>query len=78
MSSPELQVYYDRPCRFKLKSGKMVYGVIWVYRDQLIFTSVESYKSLNKEQIAEEMISDLTLISKEDIIGAELIPAMAS
>ena len=78
MSSPELQVYYDRPCRFKLKSGKMVYGVIWAYDDELIFTSVESYKNLNKAQIEDDARSKFTYISKEDIIGVEVIPAMAS
>lgn len=78
MSSPELQVFYDRPCRFKLKSGKMVYGVIWAYDDELIFTSVESYKNLNKSQIEEDAKSDLTYISKDEIIGVEVIPAMAS
>ena len=78
MSSPELQVYYDRPCRFKLKSGKMVYGVIWAYDDELIFTSVESCKNLNKAQIEDDARSKFTYISKEDIIGVEVIPAMAS
>ena len=78
MNSPELHVYYDRPCRFKLKSGKMVYGVIWAYDNELIFTSVESYKNLNKAQIGEDTRSNLTCISKEDIIGVEVIPAMAS
>ncbi len=29
MGSTEFSNYYNKPCRFKLKSGKEVFGVIW-------------------------------------------------
>ena len=78
MSSPELQVFYDRPCRFKLRSGKEVYGVIWAENGQLLFASVEAHKSFVENELNDDERAKLTQISREEILGAELIPAMAS
>lgn len=78
MSCSELKLYYDRPCRFKLRSGKEVYGVIWAEHDQLFFASVEAYKIFSENDLIEDERAILTQIAREDILGAELIPAMAS
>jgi hypothetical protein len=29
MNRSELANYYDQPCRFKLRTGKEIFGVIW-------------------------------------------------
>ena len=78
MSTPELSSIYKRPCKFKLKSGKEVFGVIWKNNNQLFFSSLEGYRSISRMSIDQMDNSLSTLISEDDIIGAEIIPAIAS
>ena len=48
MGLSELQALYNMHCRFKLRSGREVFGVIWeidTLRDRkLFFASVQDYK----------------------------------
>lgn len=71
MTRSEFNQVNDRPCRFKLKSGKEVYGVIWenptdgipVY---FFATLSERFDSRNKGNFG-------VAIDLDDIVGAELI-----
>ncbi|MEM7160802.1 MAG: hypothetical protein AAF487_00040 [Bacteroidota bacterium] len=75
---PKYQAFYNQPCRFKLRSGKEVYGVIWPDEQDILFASLETYKVLAQERESEKLKSRLSLISEDDIIGIEVIPAIAS
>ena len=78
MHRPELKTYYNQPCRFKLRSGKEVFGVIWTENEELLFASIETYKAFAKDKQDKFIQSRLNFISEEEIIGVEVIPAMAS
>ena len=78
MSSTDLNAFFHRPCRFKLRSGKEVFGVIWLDSDQLLFASIDAYKKYAENHLSDDERSRLTYLSKKEILGVELIPAMAS
>jgi len=48
MGTSELQALYNKHCRFKLRSGREVFGVIWEVQShqdvKLLFASVQDYK----------------------------------
>ena len=78
MSTRDLSTIYERPCKFKLKSGKEIFGVIWKNNDGLFFSSLEGYRSISDMDASQMDNSFSTLISEDEIIGAEIIPAIAS
>jgi hypothetical protein len=66
--------YKEQPCRFKLKSGKEVYGVIWEEKHddevEYLFASSSAhnnYKATENSQIS----SIIYKLSLEDVIYAE-------
>ncbi len=73
-----LKAYFNQPCRFKLRSGKEVFGVIWSENGELLFASVETFKALAQDKTNQKVQSRLSFIAEEDILGVEIIPAMAS
>lgn len=71
MTRSEFTQVNDRPCRFKLKSGKEVFGVIWENRADnnpgyFFATLSERFDSRNKTNFG-------VAIDLDDIVGAELI-----
>ncbi len=71
MTRSEFIQVNDRPCRFKLKSGKEVYGVIWenpAEQEPVYFfaTLGERFDARNKKNV-------WATIDLEDVVGAELI-----
>lgn len=78
MNTPELSTIYERPCKFKLKSGKEIFGVIWKNNDRLFFSSLEGFRSISGMGADQIDNSLSTLISADEIIAAEIIPAIAS
>lgn len=71
MTRSEFLAVNDRPCRFKLKSGKEFFGVIWentadsppVY---FFATMGERFDTRNKSNVG-------VTVDLDDIVGAELI-----
>lgn len=78
MNKYSLDSIFNRPCRFKLKSGKEVFGVIWKNQDQIFFSSLEGYRIIADSKNEDQCNSTATIIQEEDILGAEIIPAIAS
>lgn len=71
MTRNEFLQVNDRPCRFKLKSGKEVFGVVWENAGDIqpvyfFATLGERFDSRNKTNFGVN-------IDLEDIVGAELI-----
>jgi len=70
--------YKEQPCRFKLKSGKEVFGVIWEEKHddevEYLFASSSTHNSYKtaensrKQEFADSIICRLSL---EDVIYAE-------
>ncbi len=70
--------YKEQPCRFKLKSGKEVFGVIWEEKHddevEYLFASSSTHNSYKtaanarKQEFADSIIYRLSL---EDVIYAE-------
>lgn len=76
MSTKDLQTYYNTRCRFKLKSGKEVFGVIWEVETangkNLFFTSLSNAQFVIKAKSDVELASKIgNPLAIEDIILAE-------
>lgn len=70
--------YKEQPCRFKLKSGKEVYGVIWEEKHddevEYLFASSSThnnYKIADKTRNQEFANGIISKLSLEDVIYAE-------
>lgn len=71
MTRAEFIQVNDRPCRFKLKSGKEFFGVIWEHTGEgeaayYFATMGERFDVRNKTNFG-------VRVDLEDIVGAELI-----
>ena len=71
MENNEISHFLEKPCKFKLKGGKEVYGVIWKENsdDELYFTS--SYEYQQYKQLKSN-ISKYTL-SPDEVVYAEML-----
>ncbi len=72
MGLSELQAFYNEHCRFKLKSGREVFGVIWQVKtpqdDKLVFASVQDYKrAMSGASDAAQLID----LGPDDIVWAQ-------
>lgn len=72
MNDKDLQRFHHQHCRFKLKSGKEVFGVIWqdegINPDEVHFASVrdhEAYVSNNGS------VGSMQLMKTREIVYAE-------
>ena len=74
MDLSRIQPYAHKHCRFKLRSGKEVFGVIWdveVAGDRkLFFASVRDYERLQREPQRPVSIIDM---QPEEIVHVERI-----
>jgi hypothetical protein len=69
MTQTEFITIHDQPCRFKLKSGKEVYGVIWENprgTQNYFFASLSERNTTHNSAIG-------ILIQLDDVVGAELL-----
>lgn len=69
MTSHEFNTINDRPCRFKMKSGKEVFGVIWESprgTENFFFATLSERNNPRQNGIG-------ILINLEDVVGAELL-----
>jgi hypothetical protein len=71
MTRSEFILVNDRPCRFKLKSGKEVFGVIW--ENSTVGKSSYFFATLSERYDARNNANFGMAIDLDDIVGAELI-----
>lgn len=82
MGTVELQSFWERPCRFKLRGGKEIYGVIWSEKSEeglhYYFTSSCAYRNFvrKKDELPVHLReTDLYPVDINDIIAAEYLEA---
>ena len=72
MTQSEFRAYNDQPCRFRLKSGKEVFGVIWEKPQpgspSYYFASLSERFNRSMRNSSIGMMIDI-----EDVVGAELL-----
>lgn len=72
MTLAEFRAYNDQPCRFRMKSGKEVFGVIWE-KPQMGDVSFY-FASLSERYSGTKRNSSIgMMINIEDVVGAELL-----
>ena len=75
MDDTSLKSYYNKPCKFKLRSGKDVYGVVWKdgseYSKNYYFSSSEDYNLITKRGVESESLR--TPVNLDDIVAAEAL-----
>lgn len=73
MDLSRIRPYAHKHCRFKLRSGKLVYGVIWEVevagQDRIYFASVRDYERLQHSTTAVQVIP----MQPEEIMAVELV-----
>jgi hypothetical protein len=81
MDSIQLSTFIDKYCRFKLRSGKEVYGVIWrnSVGNQVIHyfaSAVERTRYKKAEQLHDEETCEKIKVpvNIEDIVNVEPLP----
>ena len=69
MERADIQGYLDKHCRFKLRSGKEVYGVLWQDQPEgsLYFSSAGDRVSPDRHELKDTALS----LDPEDIIYVE-------
>lgn len=81
MLAKELDEYFEKPCRLKLKSGKEVFGVVWEEKDHFnnanyFFASSDGYESYKKAFQTNDKATCEKIkipIDIDDVVGAELL-----
>ena len=77
MGRSELQALYNLHCRFKLRSGREVFGVIWEVNTsterKLYFASVQEYKRVMAGGRPDR--TNAIPLSPEDIMWGQMIAA---
>ena len=84
MLPSELDSFFEKPCRLKLKSGKEVFGVVWkedttTNNTDYYFASSEeysAYKKAKKENNAEACNRLRISINIDDVVGAEALKGL--
>ncbi|MBL4623612.1 MAG: hypothetical protein JKY42_00455 [Flavobacteriales bacterium] len=75
MDDTSLKLYYNKPCKFKLRSGKNVYGVVWKddaeYSESYYFSSSEDYNLIKKRGGMDPSLK--TPVNLDDIVAAEML-----
>jgi len=74
MSNNNIRLFLNQHCRFKLRSGKEVFGVIWKVEsgndEQYVFTSISDHQTYLKTKDP-SLIDNKLAVNIEDIILAE-------
>jgi len=74
MNYEEIQSYFNRHCRIKLRSGREVYGVLWEEMNEveraIYFASFIEHKKLMNKRKKQETAADPSLrLLSEDILS---------
>ena len=79
MDNASLTRYYDKPCKFKLRSGKDIYGVVWKEGNELeetyYFSSSEDYNQIKTKGVMNSSLK--TPVNINDIVAAEMLQGIA-
>lgn len=74
MDIAHIQHYAHKHCRFKLRSGKEVFGVVWdvvvAGRQRVFFASVRDYERLQRDPHKPVSVMDM---QPEEIVHVERI-----
>ena len=77
MDRLEFLNYNDRYCKFKLKGGKEVFGIVWekVQGEKVVhyFASLVERMKLKENRIKENHLTEINL---EEIVTAEPLPEL--
>ncbi len=77
MEALKLSYYENKPCKFILRSGKQVFGIVWKEREsnspEYFFTSAINYMKLQMESNKESLKNYIYPISADELVYAELI-----
>lgn len=76
MNKKDLKSYYYKHCRFRLKSGKDVYGIVWEDENSCestlhFSTAAEAGKLLQTNVLDVFHLQSDFVINADDIVGAE-------
>ena len=75
MENTFAKTYLNQACRFRLKSGKTVFGVIWEVNSgdatNYYFASIHDHNLLLKDSDFQKVSSSLVPIDINDIVGAQ-------
>lgn len=78
--SVDVSLFLDKPCKFRLRSGKEVYGVIWREHSagvsQLLFASSGDYLRIKESPAStteQELASIAVRLNRDDVIAAEIL-----
>jgi len=74
----------DKPCKFRLRSGKEVYGVIWKERgirpNEVLFASSGDYKRMQtvsrRKPTRAELESFAVRLHRDELIAAEILDSL--
>ncbi|MBV6404035.1 MAG: hypothetical protein IT228_04325 [Flavobacteriales bacterium] len=74
MERPDIRELYHKHCRFKLRSGKEVFGVVWEVdsggAQRIFFASVHDYERFQRDP--QQPVSVIPMVP-EEIVHAERI-----
>ena len=74
MERPDIRELYHTHCRFKLRSGKEVFGVVWEVdsggAQRIFFASVRDYERFQRDP--QQPVSVIPMVP-EEIVHAERI-----
>jgi hypothetical protein len=74
MGFPDIRNFLHTPCRFRLRSGREVYGVIWEVslkdENRLCFASIGDYERLRRDPL--QSIQAIPLLPDEIMIAERL------
>lgn len=76
----DISTFLEKHCKFRLRSGKEVYGVMWLADDilseELYFASSREYKSycVAREKGANNLFDNIAYrLNRDDIVAAEVL-----
>jgi len=72
MQKADLEQYLNQHCRFRFRGGKLVYGVIWLKDNQLVFASKDGHEAVLQGQDV-VIGTQAQVIQYDDVMQAELI-----
>lgn len=74
MGLPDIQNFLHTPCRFRLRSGREVFGVVWEVshknENRLCFASIGDYERLRRDPL--QPINTVALLPDEIMIAERL------
>jgi hypothetical protein len=84
MLASELNSFFEKPCRLKLKSGKEVFGVVWEEdsahnKTDYYFASSDefsAYKKAKEENNIDACNRLRMAINIDDVVGAEALKGL--